>query len=90
MTTDDYVNFMEIAGPPSGKTKMWSVFSKMGVALGQVRWYPQWRGYVFAPAVDTIFDKACLDKITKFVSKKTEEHYGRLRGTTSGTFQRDD
>jgi hypothetical protein len=48
----------------SGKTTVWDVVSNNGPALGQIKWYPQWRRYCFFPWNNMLFDNSCLKDIT--------------------------
>lgn len=37
------------------------------ITLGRIQWYPQWRQYTFNPENNTIWNKDCLEHITKFL-----------------------
>lgn len=50
------------------KTQIFDVMAKNGdVILGQIKWYPQWRQYVFVPNWDTIFSRGCMEDINDFL-----------------------
>jgi hypothetical protein len=54
--------------PSKGITKIFKVVSKEGgLNLGTVKWFSAWRCYAFYPESETVFEKACLSDITKFV-----------------------
>ena len=41
--------------------------------LGQIKFYPQWRKYVFEPSEEVIFDTSCLKDIISFMEEKQKE-----------------
>lgn len=56
------------------ETGEWSVNAKSGDALlGYVRWYQEWKRYVFHPKEDTLFDKECLMDIAQFIHTETKK-----------------
>ena len=48
---------------PKRKTPILFVCNKANEELGQIRFYPQWRRFVFYPKADTLFDSNCLQDI---------------------------
>lgn len=48
---------------PKRKTPIIFVCNKLNEELGQIRFYPQWRKFVFYPKADTLFDSNCLEDI---------------------------
>ena len=48
---------------PKRKTPIVFVCNKSSEELGQIRFYPQWRRFVFYPKADTLFDSNCLEDI---------------------------
>ena len=42
--------------------------------LGQVKWYANWRQYIFFPESGCIFSVGCLDDIIDF-TRKVQENY---------------
>lgn len=48
---------------PKRKTPIIFVYNKLNEELGQIRFYPQWRKFVFYPKADTLFDSNCLEDI---------------------------
>lgn len=42
--------------------------------LGEIKWYPPWRGYCFYPAYQTVFDTGCLGKIYDWVVELNLHH----------------
>lgn len=53
-------------------TRNWSLYSaKSGEFLGVVKWYAQWRRYVFVPHVCSLFDCNCLWDIADFCARHT-------------------
>lgn len=48
---------------PNRKTPILSVCNKLNEELGKIRFYPQWRRFVFYPKEDTLFDSSCLEDI---------------------------
>lgn len=59
--------------PKSRRTKIYWIFNSGGGAVGKVKWYAQWRRYVFAPDRDTLFDSSCLNDISLFVDTITRQ-----------------
>ena len=55
------------------KTSIWSCYSNYDLHLGQVKWYAQWRQYVFYPTATTLYNKTCLDDISDFIKQLMEE-----------------
>lgn len=54
--------------PFEGKTRKISVSnSQNGVLIGMIKFYPQWRKYVFYPETYTLFDVDCLTEITQML-----------------------
>lgn len=50
------------------KTPIYHIESPNGVIkLGQIKWFPAWRGYCFFPEPDTIWDLTCLSEINIFL-----------------------
>jgi len=59
----------------SRKTEIWEIRAVAGGAtLGEVRWFARWRQYVFAPAVNTVWNPDCLNEVSRFVVKCTVDH----------------
>jgi hypothetical protein len=64
-----YVRFTEIE--VRTKTKRWEVTSTSGNRLGQIRFYPQWRCYVFEPDPVTVYNAGCMSDISDFIASQT-------------------
>lgn len=65
----------EIQAPANFKTKIFEVVTKDRTGLlGQIKWYSQWRKYVFYPTSTTLFDSECLTELAEVCHTKTEEH----------------
>ncbi len=66
------LNFLDEGKVSVGsKTQRFSVHSRhTNVLLGYVKWYVQWRQYVFFP-LNAIFDKKCLREIADFCERMT-------------------
>ncbi len=58
------------------KTKVYGVFTKEGVILGKIKWYPQWRQYTFFPVTYTVYSQGCLKDIVEFIKKLMKERKG--------------
>lgn len=68
----EYLTFIEVHD--TGKTKVWDVLSKSGgYRLAQVRWYGPWRQYTFRPEPNTIWNTACMETVTTFITLKMNE-----------------
>ncbi len=53
---------------PKRKTPIVFVCNKSNEELGQIRFYPQWRRFVFYPKADTLFDSSCLEDIASTIN----------------------
>lgn len=63
----DYLRFVEEPNPER-KTRKWRVEAKSsGGILGRIAWWGAWRQFVFAPHIDTVFNKGCLNDISAFL-----------------------
>ena len=62
------LTFEPIQLPTRYITKAWEV--KGNVKLGVVKWYAQWRRYVFYPEKDTLFDSDCMNQIKTFLDNQ--------------------
>jgi hypothetical protein len=65
-----YLTFTEY--PAKGVTKRWTVASKTGVVLGEVKWYSAWRRYIFFPNALTCYDADCLLDIVTFLNSQMQ------------------
>lgn len=67
-----WIRFDPLPVPPSFKTGRWMVVAKDGdIALGEIRWYPQWRKYTFQPGPrGSIFEPTCLRDIAAFIDER--------------------
>lgn len=56
------------------KTPIFNIRNKeSNFLLGQIKFYPQWRKYVFEPSEEVIFDTSCLKDIISFMEEKQKE-----------------
>jgi hypothetical protein len=63
-----YLEFLKVATLPG--TDVYDVLSKSrGDKLGQIRWYGAWRQYAFFPCGETIWNKACLVDLRRFLEE---------------------
>ena len=70
-----FITFIEAGRSVSGKTLRWRICTKdNGAELGQIRWYPQWRKYVFYPYHATLYEWVCLREIAAFCEARTNAH----------------
>ncbi len=67
----EFINFVEIGD--TGKTKVYRVTNLQGVPLGEIRWFGNWRKYVFYTVPDTLYDSKCLNSISKFINQLMTE-----------------
>ena len=52
------------------KTAIYNVIAKEGdLMLGEIKWFAQWRKYVFLPSNQTIFESKCLNDIVDFLNQ---------------------
>ncbi len=57
------------------KTLVYDILNiKSGDQIGQVKWFANWRQYVFFPERECIFSVGCLDDIIDFTKKVQENH----------------
>ena len=60
--------------PRSKKTKVIRVYNKRTMyQLGEIRWFANWRQYVFAPRPNTVFNKGCLSEIADYCEALMKE-----------------
>jgi hypothetical protein len=59
----------------SGQTHVFRIESvHNGCLLGTAYWYPPWRKYIFSPAVNTIWDSACLAELQQQLDQLNADH----------------
>lgn len=75
------LKFEEIGTSKSGKTKIYEVTNFSDDFLGEVKWYSNWRRYVFFPDAECKFDAGCLRRIANFCSKNTKEQQNLAKRT---------
>ena len=67
-----YINFVLTEKKP--KTSVYECKNNnSGDALGIIKWYPAWRQYCYFPTCPAVYSKGCLDDITHFINKISEE-----------------
>lgn len=69
----EFLEFRPAKVRPGIKTKWWTVWSKSGSLLGNIRFHSPWRKYVFHPDGDTMFDASCMRDIVSFLVVQTRE-----------------
>jgi len=74
-----WIKFSRPKKSDSGKTQIWTVLGSNEVVLGQIRWFGQWRKYVFHPSAYTIYEQDCLRKIADFCEDKSKKLRRRWR-----------
>jgi hypothetical protein len=67
MSKTEFLNFVEIGD--TGKTKVYRVANLNGITLGEIRWFGNWRKYVFYTVPDTLYDSKCLNSISRFINQ---------------------
>lgn len=66
MNPKQYIYFIEIAD--TGKTKVISVESRSGgYRLALIKWYPNWRQYVFEAEPNTVWNAGCLRDVESYI-----------------------
>jgi hypothetical protein len=72
MAESAYIEFVE-SHDPTRKTRTWNVLHRGNrEQLGEVRFWPAWRKYVFFPADETLWDSYCLQVIQAFLKEQTD------------------
>ena len=72
-----YLKFRRVVPDKPRKTEVWSVLSTMhGDLLGTIKWFGRWRQYAFFPELGTIYNRDCLDDISRFVRGLMESRRG--------------
>ena len=75
----EYIEFVLVEQKP--KTLVYTILNrKSGDKIGTVKWYANWRQYVFFPSNECIFSCGCLEDIIDF-TKKVQENHKKLRMT---------
>ncbi len=64
---------------PGRKTSVWELTARNGGRLGDVRYWPAWRKFVFFPEAHTLFDFKCLTTIAEFCNTATTAHRESLK-----------
>jgi hypothetical protein len=69
-----YIRFVE--GAPRPRTKTWLLALKLygGQGAGTIRWFSQWRKYMFFPFAEIGYDHLCLREIADFCEEQTRLH----------------
>jgi hypothetical protein len=71
--SESYVRFTEDPVTGGRKTKLFSVYgTNNGILLGKIKFYPQWRQFVFVPSMDTLFNSGCMRDILAFCDEQTQ------------------
>lgn len=65
----NFIKIDLIGSTKSGKTNIYKVLSTTGTELGLIKWFSNWRKYVFYPEPGTIFDARCLSEITNHLNE---------------------
>ena len=68
-----YITISKTSQTASGKTFVWTVYSHGGIALGEIKWFGQWRKYSFWPFNYTTWDNNCLNEVVAFMDKAMKE-----------------
>lgn len=72
---EKYITFEDIGTTPTGKTRIWNIWSKTDDSLiGQIRWHGAWKRYCFFTGEASIFEQDCLRHISEFIVERTNEH----------------
>jgi len=68
-----YIQFELVGHKP--KTLIYDIFNtNSGDTLGTVKWFANWRQYVFHPADKCIFSRGCLEDIIDFTKRLQDDH----------------
>jgi hypothetical protein len=67
------LDYIIIGESPSGKTLIIRVECN-GLMLGIIKWYSNWRRYVFYPDRNTLFDSKCLSNIQLYLERMMHHH----------------
>lgn len=72
----EYLMFQDLGRiKPGAKTNHYNVLSKQTkVKLGIVKWWGQWRKYVFVP-LDSVFDAKCLVEVSEFLIERSKDYW---------------
>lgn len=65
----NYLRFDEIND--TGKTKVWEVNHVNGTFLGEIKWFSNWRRYVFMP-INSLLDSVCLGSVKEFIDEQMD------------------
>lgn len=69
----NFLTFEDHGTTATGKTKLWRITAN-SVELGWIKWFSNWRKYVFEPNDGTIYDSSCLKEIALFCQSQTDNH----------------
>jgi len=76
-----YLKVIEQHVEPPGKTRRWILLNNAEEHLGWIKWYAPWRQYCFfdADSGGPVFNKTCLNDISKFLDRANKEHRAGLQ-----------
>lgn len=78
ITEGQWINFQEFPPSSGRKLSIFSILTKQGISIGEVKWYGNWRQYCFFPDEDSIYDRKCMMEVINFINKLMED---RKNGT---------
>ena len=81
-----YIFFTIIGHKP--KTKVWGCYNKVfdNKKIGVVKWYAQWRKYLFFGIGDFSMDAQCASEISEFLKNAMEEHKIKSKKKRGGCY----
>jgi hypothetical protein len=72
ITNTKYLTFKKMKSHCK-KTYDVAIENKQGYYLGTISWHGPFRKYTFRPDSDTVWDKSCLNEITKYLDQLMKE-----------------
>lgn len=71
-------------GGKEHKTNHYEVFAKSdNFKLGVIKWYSNWRKYVFEPTSNTIYEETCLRDISQYIEEETKAQKAKSKNAKS-------
>jgi hypothetical protein len=62
---DSYVQIFKSGASKTGRTEIWTVATRPGVPLGEIKWFPRWRQYAFFAHRNTWLSPLCMADIAE-------------------------
>jgi hypothetical protein len=66
-----HIYFLNLGRKDGRKTSIFEVYSNYDDHLGTIKWFTNWRKYVFSPNANTLYEETCMREISQFIEDQT-------------------